>query len=97
MGAAGIVERYSQITPKILFIDTQVRYAEKQIDLSTKMADAVKNLRTKTDLRQTVVIQGPKLEILGVISRSIIHSTSCIHLGLPGPQNVSATPLAGPF
>jgi acetoacetyl-CoA synthetase len=58
MGAARIVERYSEITPKILFIDTQVLYAGKKFDLRTKMAEAVRNLQTKTDLRKTVVVQG---------------------------------------
>lgn len=66
MGVEGIVERYSQVDPKILFVDTEVLYAGKKIDLRKKMAGASSKLRDTTQLKMTVVVQGRKFVGEGV-------------------------------
>ncbi|OWP06692.1 hypothetical protein B2J93_5171 [Marssonina coronariae] len=60
MGATGIVERYSQVKPKILICDTIVTYAGKKLDLRKRLAEANDQLREHiSELRHTLVVNGP--------------------------------------
>ncbi|KAH6999427.1 hypothetical protein EDB80DRAFT_754039 [Ilyonectria destructans] len=56
MGAAGIVSRYAQIRPKIMFVDTEVLYAGKRRVLRQKMTTAVTQLRKQVPELTNVVI-----------------------------------------
>ncbi|TFY72119.1 hypothetical protein EVG20_g864 [Dentipellis fragilis] len=44
--AAGILDRYRQITPKFIFSATEVVYAAKPIDLLSKVSDVVRDLHS---------------------------------------------------
>ena len=59
MGSAGIVERYSQVKAKILFVETQVVYGGKVLDLRERMREAASKLYELTDLQRTVIVNGP--------------------------------------
>ncbi|KAL5605878.1 hypothetical protein FOVSG1_006025 [Fusarium oxysporum f. sp. vasinfectum] len=62
MGVGGIVDRYSQIRPKIIFADQGYVYARKIIDLSDRIREWSSKLRERSDiLAQVVVIPNPKL------------------------------------
>ncbi|KAH7002441.1 hypothetical protein EDB80DRAFT_720583 [Ilyonectria destructans] len=60
MGTKGIVERYTQVQPKILFVDSEVLYGGKTRDLREKMQASVGKLRKGVkQLANVVVINGP--------------------------------------
>ncbi|KAL5588290.1 hypothetical protein FOBRF1_014818 [Fusarium oxysporum] len=62
MGVGGIVDRYSQIRPKIIFADQGYVYARKIIDLSDRIREWSSKLRERSDiLARVVVIPNPKL------------------------------------
>jgi acetoacetyl-CoA synthetase len=55
MGAGGIVERFLQVQPKVLFLESSVLYAGKQLDLRPKFIDAIEQLKKASGKLQTVV------------------------------------------
>lgn len=60
MGTKGIVERYTQVQPKILFVDSEILYGGKKRDLRGKMQSSVEKLRKGVkQLANVVVINGP--------------------------------------
>lgn len=60
LGPKGIVERYSQVKPKVLICDTKVVYAGKSINMVEKFAAIIKDLtRLVPELTATVVVNGP--------------------------------------
>ncbi|KAL7764920.1 hypothetical protein ACKLNR_006065 [Fusarium oxysporum f. sp. zingiberi] len=62
MGVGGIVDRYSQIRPKIIFADQGYVYARKIIDLSDRIRQWSSKLRERSDiLARVVVIPNPNL------------------------------------
>ncbi|CAH0027254.1 unnamed protein product [Clonostachys rhizophaga] len=59
-GPKGIVERFAQIQPKILFVESQVLYASKRRNLRERLSAAVDELKTKvTGLDKIIVINDP--------------------------------------
>lgn len=57
MGSAGIVDRYSQLSPKIIFTDDGYVYANKSISLTGRIAEWSQKLRhTNKELADVVVI-----------------------------------------
>ncbi|KAJ4205936.1 hypothetical protein NW759_014413 [Fusarium solani] len=69
MGAAGIVSRYAQIQPKIIFVDTEVLYAGKRRILHEKLTTALAHLRKRVpELGKVVVITGSLLPDPGCIT-----------------------------
>jgi acetoacetyl-CoA synthetase len=71
MGTQGIVERYSQIEPKLLFVDSQVTYNGKTLDLRPKLKSAVNEIRKKTaTLQKIVVVSGFTWDDQTVLSAS---------------------------
>jgi acetoacetyl-CoA synthetase len=63
MGAKGLVERYSQLRPKILICETTVTYGGKVLDLRRKMSEVNETLRGMvSELEQTIVVNGPLFE-----------------------------------
>ncbi|KAF2011975.1 acetyl-CoA synthetase-like protein [Aaosphaeria arxii CBS 175.79] len=69
MGRQGIVERFLQIKPKLIFMESKVLYAAKHIDLRSVYSQAIAELREKVpELSKTVVINGPTWDITDVIS-----------------------------
>jgi acetoacetyl-CoA synthetase len=64
MGAQGIVERYSQLKPTLLFIETNVLYAGKHHNLEQKMSEAVKKLQSDvSELEETIIISSGLLPL----------------------------------
>lgn len=60
MGAEGIVNRYSQVRPKVLFVDTEVVYAGRRRVLKNRMMAAASKLKQQVpELSQVVVVSGP--------------------------------------
>lgn len=60
MGAAGIVERYGQLRPKLIFVDTQIVYGGKVLDLRSRISQAAAELHSLVDeFETTVVVSGP--------------------------------------
>uniref|UniRef100_A0A0W0FQT6 AMP-dependent synthetase/ligase domain-containing protein n=1 Tax=Moniliophthora roreri TaxID=221103 RepID=A0A0W0FQT6_MONRR len=47
MGTQGILDRYRQIQPKLVFAETEVLYAGKTIDLMPKVIEVIKDLNAK--------------------------------------------------
>ncbi|CAG9953032.1 unnamed protein product, partial [Clonostachys rosea f. rosea IK726] len=67
-GPKGIVERFSQIQPKILFVESQVLYATKRRNLRERLGAAVDELKTKvTGLDKVIVINDPTWGKSGLI------------------------------
>lgn len=59
MGASGIVERYSQIRPKLLFVDCAVTYGGKAIDLGGKMREVTQTIKAQdSELQKVIVMSG---------------------------------------
>jgi acetoacetyl-CoA synthetase len=56
MGASGILDRYRQIAPKYLFVDTEVLYAGKRIDLTANIQEVTKALSSNFSLEKVVLI-----------------------------------------
>jgi acetoacetyl-CoA synthetase len=70
MGAKGIVERYSQLKPKLLFIETTVLYAGKHHNLEQKMSEAVKKLQSDvSELEETIIISSDLLPLRKVYAK----------------------------
>ncbi|SPJ80014.1 related to acetoacetyl-CoA synthetase [Fusarium torulosum] len=68
MGAKGIVERYSQIQPKILFLESTVLYGGKTQDQRKKLKMAVGELKKRVkQLERVVIITGPAWDDTGVL------------------------------
>ncbi|KAH7147309.1 hypothetical protein DER46DRAFT_473628, partial [Fusarium sp. MPI-SDFR-AT-0072] len=68
MGAEGIISRYTQIRPKILFVETEVLYAGKRRTLGNNIATAVDKLRERVpELSKVVVVNGAPLHIDSLI------------------------------
>ncbi|KAG7094617.1 putative NRPS-like protein biosynthetic cluster [Marasmius oreades] len=55
MGAKGILNRYEQIKPKLLFMETEVFYAGKVIDLSGKCLEVLSSLNQR-GLQSTILL-----------------------------------------
>ncbi|KAF9769515.1 hypothetical protein IL306_013063 [Fusarium sp. DS 682] len=59
MGAEGIINRYSQVRPKVLFVDTEVVYAGRRRVVKNKMMAAASKLKQQVpELSQVVVVSG---------------------------------------
>ncbi|KAL6253183.1 hypothetical protein RBB50_000905 [Rhinocladiella similis] len=59
MGQKGITERYLQIKPKILFVDSEVLYGGRSQDLRGKVGSVVRSLQSaSSDLEKVVVTKG---------------------------------------
>ncbi|HEV7738390.1 MAG TPA: hypothetical protein VGO47_13580, partial [Chlamydiales bacterium] len=56
MGVQGILDRYRQITPKLLFVDTEVFYAGKRIDLTDKISQVARDLSSGYGLEHAILI-----------------------------------------
>ncbi|KAJ3454806.1 hypothetical protein MRS44_013406 [Fusarium solani] len=68
MGAKGIVERYSQIQPKVLFLESTVLYGGKTQDQREKLKTAVGELKKRVkQLERVVVMTGPAWGDTGVL------------------------------
>lgn len=59
MGVKGIVERYMQIRPKVLFIESQTLYGGKTRDFREKLRKVVGELKKRINGPEKVVISGP--------------------------------------
>lgn len=66
LGATAIVERYQQVKPKIVFLDSEVLYNTKRINLSMKMRTVGAELKQNSGLQRIVVCQGTKFHIPGL-------------------------------
>lgn len=58
MGLTGIVERYGQVKPKLLFVDSEVIYGGKEIDLRPKLRSVSKHLSQHCELERVIVVSG---------------------------------------
>ncbi|KAF8518775.1 acetoacetate-CoA ligase [Gautieria morchelliformis] len=56
MGASGILDRYRQVTPKLLFVDTEVMYAGKKICLVPKIEELGNDLSSGHGLENVILI-----------------------------------------
>ncbi|KAF5674590.1 acetoacetate ligase [Fusarium denticulatum] len=65
MGVDGIVDRYSQIRPKVIFAEQGYVYAGKAIDLSDRIRQWSRGLRDRNEAFETLVVlvPNPKLSI----------------------------------
>ncbi|KAF5380266.1 hypothetical protein D9757_008210 [Collybiopsis confluens] len=67
----GILDRYRQIQPKLVFVETEVMYAGKIVDLRDKVSAVVQDLNER-GLQHTILlpsaITGKDLEITGIAS-----------------------------
>jgi len=60
MGAKGIADRYVQIHPKILFVDSAVVYAGRRHELRKKLSNVIAELRQCVEhFGNVVVLTGP--------------------------------------
>lgn len=55
MGVPGILDRYRQITPKLLFTDTEIIYAGKRVDLCQKIEQVSKDLTSGYGLAKVIL------------------------------------------
>ncbi|KAF5589471.1 acetoacetate ligase [Fusarium pseudocircinatum] len=62
MGSQGILERYIQSRPKLLFAESRILYGGKSRDLRMKLETVVKELREHVVELDKVVISGPAWE-----------------------------------
>ncbi|KAF4338135.1 acetoacetate ligase [Fusarium beomiforme] len=68
MGAKGVIERYSQIQPKVLFVESTVLYGGQRRDQREKLKTAVGELKKRVQqLEHVVVMTGPAWNDIGVI------------------------------
>ncbi|KAF8588734.1 acetoacetate-CoA ligase [Ramaria rubella] len=56
MGTSGILDRYRQVTPRLLFVDTEVLYAGKEIDLMHKIRELDKDLSSGYGLEKVILL-----------------------------------------
>ncbi|KAM0083642.1 hypothetical protein ACKRZS_004146 [Fusarium odoratissimum] len=67
MGAKGVIERYSQIQPKVLFVESTVLYGGQRRDQREKLKTAVGELKKRVQqLEHVVVMTGPAWNDTGV-------------------------------
>jgi acetoacetyl-CoA synthetase len=67
MGLDGIVERFSQIRPKLLFVDSRILYGGRTLDLRKKLQAASRQLQREVEqLEQIVVMTGDTWDYPGV-------------------------------
>ncbi|KAF5650798.1 acetoacetate ligase [Fusarium tjaetaba] len=60
MGADGIINRYAQVRPKVLFVDTEVVYTGRRRVMEDKMKAAATRLKQEVpELSKVVVVSGP--------------------------------------
>jgi acetoacetyl-CoA synthetase len=60
MGVKGIVERFSQLKPKLLVCETEVVYGGRTLDLRMKLEEANRQLEQLVpELQCTIVVRGP--------------------------------------
>ncbi|KAF5574290.1 acetoacetate ligase [Fusarium pseudoanthophilum] len=60
MGADGIINRYAQVRPKVLFVDTEVVYTGRRRVMEDKMKAAAARLKQEVlELSKVVVVSGP--------------------------------------
>ncbi|PNP79740.1 hypothetical protein FNYG_06833 [Fusarium nygamai] len=60
MGADGIINRYAQVRPKVLFVDTEVVYTGRRRVMKEKMEAAATRLKQEVpELSKVVVVSGP--------------------------------------
>ncbi|CVK95413.1 related to acetoacetyl-CoA synthetase [Fusarium mangiferae] len=62
MGSRGILDRYTQSRPKLLFAETRILYGGKPRDLRRKLETVVKDLREQVAELDNIVISGPVWE-----------------------------------
>lgn len=60
MGARSIIERYSQLKPKVIIIDTSIQYSGKTIDLCTRMTETLQELSHLVPELQHILIANGK-------------------------------------
>jgi hypothetical protein len=65
MGETGIIRRYQQVKPMILFADSVVLYNEKEIDLTTRLTRVGEALKD-VGLAQLVICRGPSVNVPSV-------------------------------
>lgn len=59
MGVKGIVERFSQLKPKVLVCETETIYAGKRLHLREKLEEANRQLEQLVpELQCTIVVRG---------------------------------------
>ncbi|KAL3468905.1 hypothetical protein BJX99DRAFT_265708 [Aspergillus californicus] len=78
MGVTNIVDRYSQVKPKVFVVETSVRYNGKQLDLRHKMMEATRQLQdTVPELCATIVVRGPVFAAKNVkLAKNILPHTT---------------------
>jgi len=59
MSANGIVDRYRPIQPKIMFAESKVLYASKNLDFGKKLDEAVRRPEADVPQLERVVVSGP--------------------------------------
>ncbi|KAF5648785.1 acetoacetate ligase [Fusarium sp. NRRL 25303] len=62
MGSQGILDRYTQSRPKLLFAESRILYGGKSRDLGKKLETVVKDLREQVAELDNIVISGPVWE-----------------------------------
>ncbi|KAJ5609582.1 hypothetical protein N7528_010149 [Penicillium herquei] len=89
MGVRGIVERFLQIRPTIVFVESSVLYASKRIDLSEKLGEVCDKLREGV----------PELvQVVDISSRSPVKSGIRSSLDqFLNVENISPPPVQVPF
>ncbi|OAL52140.1 acetoacetate-CoA ligase [Pyrenochaeta sp. DS3sAY3a] len=60
MGATGIIERYTQIKPKVLFVECEIKYGGKRIDLEPKLNAAIAGMKTQGFKADKIVLVNGK-------------------------------------
>ncbi|KAF5555121.1 acetoacetate ligase [Fusarium mexicanum] len=68
MGSQGILERYTQSRPKLLFAESRILYGGKSRDLRRKLETVVKELREHVVELDNVIISGPAWEDNNLVS-----------------------------
>jgi acetoacetyl-CoA synthetase len=59
MGPTGIIERFIQVRPKVIFFESEVLYDGKTIDLRQKLSTVITELKPHVpELGKAVIVQG---------------------------------------
>ncbi|KIK69329.1 hypothetical protein GYMLUDRAFT_255855 [Collybiopsis luxurians FD-317 M1] len=75
MGTQGILDRYRQIQPKLVFTETEVMYAGKKVDLRDRVSAVVKDLNERGLHRAILLpsaITGEEIDIPGVANTATL-------------------------
>ena len=72
MGVSGILDRYRQIRPRVIFTETIQRYSGKNIDLIPKWVEVAKQL-SSLGLERVVLVPG-----VGDVDREIKVPMACV-------------------